>query len=70
MRQLFWKNRAELLACSHEEHDKDFAKLVAGARETERNGWPLLLAETDCMPEHVAHRRCAKSWRSRAVLYP
>ena len=36
MPQLFWKNRAELLACSREEHDKVFAKLVAGARETEQ----------------------------------
>ena len=33
--QLVWKNRADLLAYSREEHDKLFAKLMAGARETE-----------------------------------
>ena len=52
--QLFRKNHAELLACSFE-GDEVFVKLVAGARETEQ--MPFLLAETDCMLEHGAHRR-------------
>jgi hypothetical protein len=39
--QLFRKNRAELLACSCEEHDEVFVKLVAGARETEQMAFSL-----------------------------
>ena len=38
--QLFRKNRAELLACSREEHDDVFIKLVAGALETEKMAPP------------------------------
>ena len=34
--QLFWKHRAELLACSREELDAEVVKLVAAARETEQ----------------------------------
>ena len=67
--QLFWRHRAELLACFCEELDAAVVKLVVAARETKQTAPASgFLKDTDCMPEHRTH--CRQLCQNLAVAYP